>query len=122
MLAQRELFIVEAIRWPARAVAKQRRIDLLDSRSTLDALIPTVERRSRTLVSPSAQYFRLRERFRKVMTDNPKLSDCGDESAPEVSDLELEVGYKEMAEDLKREAEAREWAEATIGDIADESR
>jgi hypothetical protein len=33
---------------------------------------------------------------------------------------ELEDGYQAMANDEDREAEALEWAEATIGDVADE--
>ena len=34
----------------------------------------------------------------------------------------LEDGYQAMAEDEDGEAEALEWAEATIGDVADEPR
>jgi hypothetical protein len=34
----------------------------------------------------------------------------------------LELGYQRMAEDEEREAEALEWAEATVGDVADEPR
>lgn len=34
----------------------------------------------------------------------------------------LEDSYQAMANDADREAEALEWAEATIGDVADESR
>jgi hypothetical protein len=34
----------------------------------------------------------------------------------------LEDGYQAMANDEDREAEALEWAEATIGDVADEPR
>ena len=32
----------------------------------------------------------------------------------------LEDGYQAMADDEESEAEALEWAEATIGDVADE--
>lgn len=32
----------------------------------------------------------------------------------------LEDSYQTMADDVDREAEALEWAEATIGDVADE--
>jgi predicted CopG family antitoxin len=35
---------------------------------------------------------------------------------------ELEAAYKQMAQDEKREAEALEWAEATVGDVSDEAR
>ena len=34
----------------------------------------------------------------------------------------LELGYQQMAQDEERETEALEWAEATIGDVADEPR
>ena len=38
------------------------------------------------------------------------------------SNPELEDGYQAMADDVDRETEALEWAEATVGDIADELR
>ncbi len=41
---------------------------------------------------------------------------------PHVVDQDLVAAYREMAADEAREAEARDWAEATIGDIADETR
>ena len=56
---------------------------------------------------------RLAEAHRALVTildDTPS-----DESA-------LELGYQQMAQDEEREAEALEWAEATIGDVADEPR
>lgn len=34
----------------------------------------------------------------------------------------LELGYQEMAQNEQRESEALEWAEATVGDVADEPR
>jgi predicted CopG family antitoxin len=34
----------------------------------------------------------------------------------------LETAYAEMAQDEAREAEAFEWAEAAVGDVADETR
>ncbi len=34
----------------------------------------------------------------------------------------LELGYQQMAQDEDRESEALEWADATIGDVADEPR
>lgn len=37
----------------------------------------------------------------------------------EDSDLALELAYREMAEDTEAEAEALEWIEALIGDIAE---
>lgn len=41
---------------------------------------------------------------------------------PHVLDDDLEAAYCQMAEDEAREAEALEWAEALIGDIADAAR
>ncbi|HLC04312.1 MAG TPA: hypothetical protein VJK02_14850 [Anaerolineales bacterium] len=41
---------------------------------------------------------------------------------PHVISSDLEAAYIEMAQDEAREAEALEWVEATIGDIADEAR
>ncbi|MGH8923935.1 MAG: addiction module antitoxin [Acidimicrobiia bacterium] len=41
---------------------------------------------------------------------------------PHVIDEDLEAGYKAMAEDELRETEAGEWAENTLGDVADEPR
>lgn len=41
---------------------------------------------------------------------------------PYVTNRDLEAAYAEMAEDEEREAEALEWAEVTIGDVADEAR
>jgi len=41
---------------------------------------------------------------------------------PHVIGKDLEVAYQQMARDEAREAEALEWAEATVGDIADETR
>jgi predicted CopG family antitoxin len=35
---------------------------------------------------------------------------------------ELEAAYEQMAQDEEREAEALEWAEATLGDVSDETR
>jgi len=41
---------------------------------------------------------------------------------PHVVGKDLEIAYREMAQEEAREAEALEWAEATLGDIADEAR
>ncbi|HEU5087045.1 MAG TPA: hypothetical protein VFT99_06355 [Roseiflexaceae bacterium] len=41
---------------------------------------------------------------------------------PHVIGADLEAGYQAMAADELREAEAREWSEATIGDVADATR
>jgi hypothetical protein len=41
---------------------------------------------------------------------------------PHVAGVELEAAYRQMAQDEAREAEALEWAEATIGDVADATK
>jgi hypothetical protein len=41
---------------------------------------------------------------------------------PHVIDKDLEAAYRQMAREEAREAEALEWAEATVGDVADETR
>jgi hypothetical protein len=41
---------------------------------------------------------------------------------PYVVGKDLEVAYQQMAQDEAREVEALDWAEATVGDIADEAR
>jgi hypothetical protein len=41
---------------------------------------------------------------------------------PYVVGKDLEVAYQQMAQEEAREAEALEWSEATIGDVADEAR
>jgi predicted CopG family antitoxin len=41
---------------------------------------------------------------------------------PHVIGKDLEVAYKQMAQEEAREAEALEWTEATAGDVADETR
>jgi hypothetical protein len=41
---------------------------------------------------------------------------------PYVLGEDLDVAYRQMAQDEAREAEALEWAEATVGDVADETR
>ena len=41
---------------------------------------------------------------------------------PHVVKHSLEFAYQEMASDEARETEALEWADATMGDVADETR
>ena len=41
---------------------------------------------------------------------------------PHVMGKDLELAYRDMARDEAREAEALEWSEATLGDVADETR
>jgi predicted CopG family antitoxin len=41
---------------------------------------------------------------------------------PHVIGKDLEVAYQQMAQEEAREAEALTWADATVGDIADETR
>ena len=41
---------------------------------------------------------------------------------PHVIPQDLANAYREMAADVAREREAHEWAEATLGDLAEEHR
>ena len=41
---------------------------------------------------------------------------------PHVIGKDLEIAYQQMAQEERREAEALDWAEATVGDVADEAR
>ena len=41
---------------------------------------------------------------------------------PHVLRSDLDRAYRDMARDESREAEALEWSEATVGDVADEAR
>jgi predicted CopG family antitoxin len=41
---------------------------------------------------------------------------------PHVIGKDLEVAYRQMPQEAAREAEALVWAEATVGDVADETR
>jgi hypothetical protein len=41
---------------------------------------------------------------------------------PHVLGKDLELAYQQMAREEAREAEALAWAEATVGDVADEAR
>ena len=45
-----------------------------------------------------------------------------DLARPHVVSRDLEAAYREMADDEVREAEADEWAEGLIGDVADDTR
>jgi hypothetical protein len=41
---------------------------------------------------------------------------------PHVIGKDLEIAYQKLALEEAREAEALEWAEATVGDVADETQ
>lgn len=41
---------------------------------------------------------------------------------PHVISRHLEAAYRAMANEEAREVEAQEWAEATVGDVADDTR
>ena len=41
---------------------------------------------------------------------------------PHVIAKDLDAAYRQMARDEARESEALEWAEATVGDVRDETR
>lgn len=45
-----------------------------------------------------------------------------DLARPYVVRERLEKGYRAMAADEEREAEARQWSEGLVGDVADEER
>ena len=45
-----------------------------------------------------------------------------DLARPHVVSRDLEAAYREMAGDEAREAEADEWAEGLIGEVADDTR
>lgn len=41
---------------------------------------------------------------------------------PYVVQEDLDAAYRQMAQEEAREAEALQWSEATVGDVADEAR
>ena len=41
---------------------------------------------------------------------------------PHVVGPDLDLAYRQMAQEEAREAEALQWAESTVGDVADEAR
>ena len=41
---------------------------------------------------------------------------------PHVIGADMDAGYRRMAQDEAREAEALQWAEATVQDVSDETR
>ena len=41
---------------------------------------------------------------------------------PHVIGADMEVGYRQMAQDEARETDALQWAEATVRDVSDEAR
>ena len=61
----------------------------------------------------------LLESIRLAETRRALVTILDEEPADEAA---LELGYQQMAQDEERESEALEWAEATIGDVADEPR
>lgn len=74
---------------------------------TLEAVI---DREGKVQLLESIRLAEARRALVTILDDSP-----ADEST-------LELGYQQMALDEEREAEALEWAEATIGDVADEPR
>jgi hypothetical protein len=53
-----------------------------------------------------------------VPQEQTSLSARDDRESP--GEVELRFGYQQMAADGPREAEAQEWADATVVDLADE--
>jgi hypothetical protein len=74
---------------------------------TLDAII---DEEGKVELLESIRLAEARRALVTILDDSPT-----DEST-------LELGYQQMAQDEERESEALEWAEATIGDVADEPR
>jgi hypothetical protein len=74
---------------------------------TLEAVI---DREGRVQLLESIRLVEARRALVTILDDSPT-----DEST-------LELGYQQMALDEESEAEALEWSEATIGDVADEPR
>ena len=65
---------------------------------------------------------RVYSRLRKVVGPR-RISRCLETLArTHVTGRELQAAYRKMAQEKAREAEALEWAEATVGDVADETR
>jgi predicted CopG family antitoxin len=60
--------------------------------------------------------------LRKVIGRRNISRFLNDLARPHVVRERLDEGYRAMAADARREAEAAEWSEATLGDVADESR
>ena len=58
-----------------------------------------------------------------VVIGRPRISRfIEDLVRPHVLFLDLGAAYQQMAQDEGREAEALEWAEATVGDVVNEAR
>jgi hypothetical protein len=74
---------------------------------TLEAVI---DREGKVQLLESIHLAEARRALVTILDDSPM-----DEST-------LELGYQQMALDEESEAEALEWSEATIGDVADEPR
>ena len=65
---------------------------------------------------------RVYERLHKIIGRGHISRFIEDLLRPHLLDQDLEAGYKQMGQDETRETQALEWAEATIGDVSDESR
>jgi ribosomal protein L12E/L44/L45/RPP1/RPP2 len=74
-----------------------------------------------TITVDDAVYETLRP-FMERQTIGELLSDFARSrfAKPAYTQAELEAGYRAMAADAEREAEAQEWCNALIGDIADD--
>ena len=76
-----------------------------------------------TLVRPYVIHQEMQESYRQ-MEEQRKQKTTGNKTfvRPVVTKMGLDEEYRQMAADKKREAEAREWCESLIGDVADETR
>ena len=72
---------------------------------TLEAII---DKEGKVELSESVRLAESRRALVTILDDAP------------TDDASLELGYQRMGQDEEREAEALEWADATIGDVADE--
>ena len=67
--------------------------------------------------------FAISRELRKTAEAVGRVEDTArDICRPHVLGKELEAGYQQMAQDEEHEAEALEWAEATVGDVGDEEK
>jgi hypothetical protein len=76
-----------------------------------------------TLLRPYVIHKEMQEAYRQ-MEEQRRRNTTGHETLvrPVVTKKDLDKEYRQMAADKVREAEAREWCEALIGDVADETR
>jgi predicted transcriptional regulator len=80
-----------------------------DVRQALDDFIRQAGRSQDEVVGQAVKEHLCRQRFRSLQ----ELS---------AAEADVDAAYREMAADERREADAHEWAEATLGDACDAAR